>query len=139
VLTTPIQTIPERHGGVGTTAVAPLPGYRTLVPRSHEPFTPAELLAEPHGFKAWLIHQPPTIEVGYSESIYGCPLATYLGSEGVQAWVGHDKTGGDDFTATPLPAWAQRFVRLVDMNTYHALRASYALALLNQVEREMAA
>jgi hypothetical protein len=123
---------------------ATLSDYRTVVQgrpieTTHEPLPTLELLAETRGFKAWLMSQAPTAEVGYSESIYSCPLARYLQSEGVQAWVGHDKSGSDEGAAAELPAWAQRFVRLVDMNTYHALRASYALALLHQAERETAA
>jgi hypothetical protein len=130
----PIETTPsvdERH-------TADLPGLRTLV-QGKPPYVttttdPIDLLASPQVFQTWLAGLEPSFFVGYSESIYQCPLATFLTACGVGAWVGHTVFGlGDDMdSVAALPKWAHRFVQLVDRYEYQPIRASLAMTLAHQ-------
>jgi len=82
-------------------------------------------------FVTWLQKQKPSTPVGVPLDEHACPLATFLGACGVEAYV-----DGDAITTGPLAEdiyrtlkWAQRFIAKVD-DQPAAIRAEQALAFL---------
>lgn len=108
---------------------------------AHEPAGPAELLQTPERFRRWLDQQPAAEVVGQPESLFGCPIVTYLQAQGVE----HPAVGPMyvrwnldlDVPAqaqkTILPDWAADFVKAVDHNPYQSVTAAHARAILHQV------
>jgi hypothetical protein len=111
--------------------------------------TPADLLATPARFAAWLNAQPANATVGRPHMSSSCPIAKFLTAEGffnlsvskaavIWEW---DQNAGTGHEAV-LPRWARRFVDLIDVrdSTWpvrtRPVRASYARALLGQAVRE---
>lgn len=108
---------------------------RPMIADSPTPqFTPAALLATPLLFQRWLDSKDAIDEVGRSQSAYHCPLAMYLQSYDVEAWVAAYSTGTQDMQIT-LPDWAIKFVELIDKWSPGPIRASHARALLHEAVR----
>jgi hypothetical protein len=108
--------------------------------------SPADLLQTPAGFHLWLNTQNATEIVGVAESLYHCPIANYLGSQGVQGVaVGHNTVRWDvaedrpwESPRHPLPDWAVLFVAAVDSDG-RPVSAAHARTLLYQAEKAAAA
>ena len=107
---------------------------------------PESLLREPDGLRAWLQLLPANASVGVPETLFSCPLALYLKSQGVRypavgpmsvRW--NDQNDGcrysPEFPRYRLPDWARRFVGLVDSRTHgECVSAGQALELLALAE-----
>lgn len=108
------------------------------VPTHADPLTPADLLAQPDGFLRWLAGFPGSHEIGTACTSGECPLWRYLDAQGIETVVGHDHVcwGDTHQEPYPLPAWAARFVRLVDVCGHVGIRASHAIALVHQAVRD---
>lgn len=111
------------------------------LPTHADPATPAELLDTPDGFLRWLGARPGAEEIGMACSAMTCPLAEYLEANGLYTSVGTDYlywlVDGQEHQHQ-LPAWAMRFVRLVDHTGVVSVRAAHAVALVHQAVRETA-
>jgi len=86
---------------------------------------------------SWLDRQPPDRPL-YTDD--GCVLATYLADHGFRnPAVGWDAWYSDDWPyATPLPAWARRFVRAIDREPEERCYREDVMAVLVRVLGEMA-
>jgi hypothetical protein len=99
-------------------------------------------------FEAWLVSKAATGDtvVGRSCSSGRCPIAMFLNEMDTQ-WqhcVG-PKTytpyspyhipipGENNFNSYPLPGWAKEFIRLVDRSNAYAIKAGFALQILDLV------
>lgn len=100
-----------------------------------------QLLATPEAFRRWLAVLPPEAAIGMPESLFACPLATFLTASGVQdPAVGPSVVRWDvhrDPRTAPafmMPGWARRFVERVDRSATNrtAISAALATTLLHQ-------
>lgn len=102
----------------------------------------ARMLEEPTGLREWLASHAPYERVGWRQRARECPIATYLHIH-TGVWIDARQHAVRLLTPDRVeigrffpPAWATRFIRLVDARS-GGIRAATALRLLDQAEPEV--